>query len=385
MKILLLSCNTGEGHNSAAAAIREQFEACGDTCVTCDALALESKGVSKLISTGHSLLYKHFPDLFEKGYKSEEQKPVKIPDSLLAKAAKRLNVMLCAEAFDAIISTHVFGGLIVSLMKETYGCTIPNYLVATDYTCSPYFNCCDFDRIFIPHPELTAEFLENGIPESKLVTSGIPIRQTYVHIKSREQARSELDLPMHSKIVLAASGSIGCGPLEQVCMELLDRLPPDGFLVVICGHSASTYSKLKVSLDPARCRVVGFTDRMADYMAAADVYLTKAGGISTTEALVAKMKIVLMDAIQGCETHNFAFLTRRRLATGAKEPKHIADLVMDALNHAAPQGDIWFSANSAARIYEEVAGEVRRRSAFQTKTQQILLIDGRASQEALYG
>lgn len=67
MKVLILSANTGQGHNSCAAAIKEVFEEHGDECEICDALALISKGASEFASNWHTQIYRHFPGAFRWG------------------------------------------------------------------------------------------------------------------------------------------------------------------------------------------------------------------------------------------------------------------------------------------------------------------------------
>ena len=73
MKALILSCNTGQGHNSCSAAIKECFEAHGTVCDVTDALGFISQGVSKFISKGHVFVYRHMPWLFRRGYRYSER------------------------------------------------------------------------------------------------------------------------------------------------------------------------------------------------------------------------------------------------------------------------------------------------------------------------
>ena len=68
MKILILSCNTGEGHNSCARAISEELERKGDWGYIADGLAFLSTGTSKFVSGWHTRLYRYFPRLYGKGY-----------------------------------------------------------------------------------------------------------------------------------------------------------------------------------------------------------------------------------------------------------------------------------------------------------------------------
>ena len=83
MRFLILSCNTGEGHNSAAKAVKEYFESFGDECDIKDALAFWSPEKSKIISKGHVFIYRKMPKLFGVSYRYEENHPPKEGDESL--------------------------------------------------------------------------------------------------------------------------------------------------------------------------------------------------------------------------------------------------------------------------------------------------------------
>lgn len=134
---MILSCNTGAGHNSAASAIREELELHGDTCTCMDALRLESAEFSKLVCTVHALTYRHAPKLYGKGYEKEEDGTISWVGRLLTPAAQKLHAVLRAEAFDAVICVHAFAALIVTELRKLYRDLLPAFFVATDY------HCCD--------------------------------------------------------------------------------------------------------------------------------------------------------------------------------------------------------------------------------------------------
>lgn len=73
MHVLILSCNTGQGHNSTANAIKEHFAKRGAQCDVCDSLKLISHGVSAFMSKGHTFMYRNLPWLFQWGYRYFEQ------------------------------------------------------------------------------------------------------------------------------------------------------------------------------------------------------------------------------------------------------------------------------------------------------------------------
>ena len=75
MRFLILSCNTGEGHNSCARAIREIWADRGDVCDVADALEFISSGVSHFISGWHVRIYRYMPEVFRCGYGFSEKHP----------------------------------------------------------------------------------------------------------------------------------------------------------------------------------------------------------------------------------------------------------------------------------------------------------------------
>ena len=56
-------------------------------------------------------------------------------------------------------------------------------------------------------------------------------------------------------------------------------------------------------------KVIGFTSDMAEYMKAADLFVTKPGGLSSTEAAVCGIPLIHVAPIPGCETYNARFFS----------------------------------------------------------------------------
>ena len=81
MKVLILSCNTGEGHNSCAAALEEECRHENIPCDTEDALRFISPEVSRFISNWHVRIYRHAPGLFRVGYRAAEEHPEQFHES----------------------------------------------------------------------------------------------------------------------------------------------------------------------------------------------------------------------------------------------------------------------------------------------------------------
>lgn len=375
LRILMLSCNTGEGHNSTAKAIMEVLHARGVESVLVDVLNCLSPSFSKFVCNWHARLYKYAPKLWDAGYRVAERNTAE-PDEttplyeLLALGARKLWQILLDGAYDAIICVHTFSALMMTEVRRSYGSVEPCFFVSTDYSVSPYLEQCAIDGYFIPAEDFVASFVEAGLPGNRLIASGIPVRQEFYRVKDPLEARTELNLPKQGPVVLLMCGSMGCGPIRKLGVELARRLPERGMVVAICGNNEKLYESMQ-EIHAENLRVLGYTTNIADYMSAADLIVTKPGGLSSTEAASKHLPMVLINAVGGCEAKNFERFLQRGYALGSKEPETVLEqtlalaqdperLVQMRRNLAAD-----FSRNSAAIIADRVMEAVRRQADLQ--------------------
>lgn len=333
MRVLILSCNTGEGHNSAAKAIAEVLDKRGIEYKIEDALSCFSKMISDLVSKSHIMIYKKAPKVFGAGYRLvENHQPEPGNKSamfeLLEKGGKKLKNMIMDGEYTAVISVHVFAAIMVNKVMEESDLAISTYFVPTDYTCYPFVPECAPDKIFVPHESLIPEFIADGVPKDRLMPCRIPIRQAFFeHIKKNE-ARKALGLPQNKTIVLLACGSMGCGPIKGLTEQLLKECSANTMLVVICGNNKKLYGRInEIAENNYDIKVVGFTTEMSLYMDAADMIVTKPGGLSSTEAATKGLPMIFVNAVPGCETYNLSFYTQGGFGETADSIEGLVELV----------------------------------------------------------
>ncbi len=327
MKFLILTCNTGGGHHSTAAAISEYLESQGMTCVTMDCLDFLSPAKAKLVSEGHVLLYRKAPKLFGVGYRFEENHVPRYMQLQCEACADEFYAAVRQVGCDAVISVHVFPAMIMTAAVRQFGLTLPGYFVATDYTCSPGVACADMRAYFIPHRDLMEEFAQCGVPKDRLVPTGIPVRSCFCRSLPQAEARQRLNLPEHGRLVLLASGSMGAGPVEELAQLLDQTMEPEDHLAVICGTNKKLLEKLQKDKLSGCVRLLGYTREMDLYMDAADLILTKAGGLTTTETVMKRLPVVYINAIPGLEVRNIDFMTAHDCAMTADTAEDLVALV----------------------------------------------------------
>lgn len=324
MNILILSCNTGEGHNAAARAIEECAKKRGHEAYVLDIMSLAGKHTSRIVGGGYVNVAKYMPLLFGFVYQlgrlissAKRKSPVYYANILMA---KYLEAYLEEHETDVIITPHLYPAETITYMKKKGMLSIKAIAVATDYTCIPFWEETNCDYYILPHKDCVEEFRKRGIPEEKLLPFGIPVRGAFEERMEKAQARQKCKLPEEGNLYLIMSGSMGFGKVKLFSKELSMRIEAEDFLVIVCGNNEALKKSLqKRFAGNEQVRIVGFTRHVAEYMSAADVIYTKPGGLSSTEALVKNLPIVHTMPIPGCETKNRSFFRKRGMAVSASE------------------------------------------------------------------
>ena len=332
MKVLILSCNTGQGHNSAGRALIDEFARRGIHADMRDALAFSSVFASRMVCTIHAKCSLHVPKLLGAGIQvAKLMDATKIDRSPCYLAnmpyAGSLYDYIKQNGYDTIVAPHVFPSEAITriLRKHADAAGLKTYFIGTDYAYPPFLHETELDAYFIPHPDLVDSFAEAGVPREKLVSSGIPVASTFADKVDKQEARAKLGLPAEGKILLVMTGSMGFGNTEALVANLLRRIPKDTHILVMGGNNTRMKERLraKYGKEP-RLRVLDFTKEVSLYMDAADLLFTKPGGLSSTEAAAKGIPFLHTDPIPGWEEDNVRFFHAHGLSEYGKDPEELA-------------------------------------------------------------
>ena len=342
MKILILSCNTGGGHNSAAKAIKEAFDEKGHTCDIMDVLAFGGQKASDLVCDAYIEMVKKTPQLFGKIYEmgnkvgqfNQENGKLRSPVYLINKLyADALEDFIKQNEYNAVVCVHIFAAEAMTNLKKHGRVGIPFYFVATDYYCSPMLEETMPDKIFIAHKDSTFTYLNHGIKPELLLPAGIPVSKRFLTKKDKSEVRAQLGLNASDEVFLLMSGSMGFGDLIDTTRYIFDHGNANTRVIAITGHNEKLYKNLHSEFKKEkRLILIGFTDQVSDYMDASDVLLTKPGGLSSTEALAKGIALVHTAPIPGCESENVQFFTEHHISLCAREPNDAGRLAVDLMN-----------------------------------------------------
>lgn len=329
MKVLILSCNTGEGHNIAGKAMKEALEKEGHKAVMLDYMKLSSDRTSKVVGGAYINIAKYTPHFFYFIYKAalkissdKRKSPVYYSNSLMA---KHLEKYLEKNKFDIILMPHLFPAETMTYMKKKKMLNEKTIAISTDYTCIPFWKETECDAYVIPHERMMDEYIQRGIQKEKLYPLGIPVRQDFYVKEEMRKAKKELNLNTDKPMYLIMSGGMGFGKIQLFTIQLNRQCKNGEQIVVICGNNQKLRSLLEKEFkNKSNVNIIGYTNKISTYMDAADVVYTKPGGLTSTEVIVKNRPLVHTAPIPGCETKNMEFFVEKGMALHSKK---IADQI----------------------------------------------------------
>lgn len=368
-RVLLLSASSGAGHVRAAQALEKAFASRGDCAVEhIDAIQHVSKLFQRVYDKAYISMVRHAPELMGVLYERTDQ-PWQHPRRRLA--LDRLNTapmirLLKRVQPDLCVATHFLPAEIIAWLIAKRKLHAHNAIVVTDYDVHAMWLCRTVDRYYVALDEAAEYLARIGVPRDKLRVSGIPIDPLFAKPIDRVETRRTLDLDPTATMILVSAGGYGIGPVEQLVNDLL-ALQRSWQIVAIAGKAEKVRKRLeeisrnagKLPSGAPRLVPVGFTTEMDKYMAAADLLVGKAGGLTTSEALARALPMALIEPIPGQEERNADHLLEAgaaircnnlpaaawKIAVLLDDPARLARMRDDARNMAKP--------NAAAIIAED--------------------------------
>lgn len=361
MNILILSCDTGGGHNTAGLAVLEELRRRGHHAELIDPFHLSQNRIAQNVGSCYVKLVQRRPRLFGFAYRLGmivTKLPFKSP---VYYANKRMSDLMAScfaqHPADVLAAPHLFPAEILTSMKKK-GIPCPKSIfIATDYACIPFTEETDCDYYVIPHRTLIKNFARRGIPLSKIKPLGIPVRSSFTAALSKKQAREKLGLSPNLTYDLVAGGSMGAGKVKKLVKYLVLSRRAQEHIIVICGKNDSLKHALSRRFGTAPgITILGFTSEMALYMRACDLLYSKPGGLSSTEAAVTGIPLIHTTPIPGCETANRAFFRRNGMSISAKSTIHQAVLGQRLRKH--PQKAEQMIENQKKHISKDAASRI---------------------------
>jgi len=325
-KALIFYISRYSGHYHAAKAIEEGLkEVWGDIdTMMINALSYTSPLLGTIINKAYLEVIKKKPEVWGQIYDNPEvmEKTRKARETLQKFNMSKIEKLLEEYSPDVVFCTQAFPCGMVANYKKKSGKDIFLVGVLTDYAPHSYWIHDEVDFYIAPSSETTELLERKGVSSPKIKSLGIPVDPKFRRTHDVGRIKKDLGFPEKNPTILFMGGSQGLGSMEEVVKALL-RDPKHSYrLLVVTGSNKRLYSKMK-RLGGKRyadnIRVMSYVENIDELMEAADIIVTKAGGMTVSEAMVKKLPMLISDPIPGHERMNTDFLVKNGAAVEVED------------------------------------------------------------------
>jgi processive 1,2-diacylglycerol beta-glucosyltransferase len=311
MRLLIISTGAGTGHVQAAAALEEaaRRDRPDVEVRNVDALDHGTQLLRDLYDRSYVLMANRIPRLWGFLYHRSETRRRRPPTARVLSFLDRHNARGLLSLVrrwrpDRIVTTHFLPASALSRYAE-----VPLDVVVTDFLLHTFWLQPRVRRYYVATEDAREALVRRGIPRERIGPHGIPVSGRFLRAPSRAEARRTLSLPEDAPVVLAMGGGFGRRGLPDVVAPALAS-SADVRVLAVAGRN----EKMKAALarrfgESGRVRILGFVDDIEVLMAAADLVVTKPGGLTTSEALTVGRPLVLTAPVPGQEERNARWLT----------------------------------------------------------------------------
>jgi len=316
-RILVLSASVGAGHLRAAEAVAAALGELAPeaTVENLDVLDYTNTTFRRLYGKSYLDLVNRAPhflgyfyDLLDRA-PSAEKKRDRLRLLVEKLNLRRLLGILRSGKWDIVVNTHFLPAELIASLRRKGEIQLPHLTVTTDFETHRLWVNQPCDHYFTATDEGAANLEHWGVPAGDITVSGIPIHPVFRRGKDRAECLHRHGLVGDRPVVLQLAGGFGVGPVEALFQCLLAIEQPLE-LVVVAGRNEELQARLKGIPVPQRHRatVLGYTTVMDELMTAADIVVSKPGGLTTSEALACGAAMVVVNPIPGQESRNSDFL-----------------------------------------------------------------------------
>lgn len=345
LKILILSAPIGSGHRMAAAALEEALLRLENVeVVQGNVFDFFPSAIGKVFLKFYETVLAVCPWLYALSYRWSNQGGGSLwMRNQLNGILLRLGKTFIEEVKpDAVFSTHATPTGILSLYKQKYDSSLWLGVVVTDFTVHRWLVCPGVDAYFLADEKLFGQ-IDSAAGRSEtqpaLYGWGIPVRGRFTEKQEpatiRREVRDRFGWSAGAFVCLLAGGGGGMLPMEEIVKSLQNEKFKDIYVVAVTGHNDGLckklealqkgFSKTESDESTSRLAVLGFTDEMPQLMQAADVVITKAGGVSLAECLECGANILIYHPLPGQEQGNTVFLQQEYGAAAVTDLRQLDD------------------------------------------------------------
>lgn len=310
----MFSAAFGKGHLRAAEAIIEgiRIKEPSTEFIHLDFGDFLNKRINSIIKVIYGEIIKHIPKFWGRiYYKTSKVQPESLSQRLLNRLG-RSDFLKYIQLYkpDFIVCTYPTVSSVLAQLRLDQILHVPVITIITDYTVHSHWVHLGVDQYIVACAEVKASLMSWGIKAQRIQVTGIPVSPKFEGEMDRRQINAKLGLVSDLPTFLLMGGSYGVlKSAKRICKKLADS-PVPVQTIIVCGENEKLYQSLEEVIAQARNPMVrfGYVHNIEELMSVSDLIITKAGGLTVSEALTKHLPLVIYKPIPGQENENAHFV-----------------------------------------------------------------------------
>lgn len=289
LRVLIITASVGAGHDLPAQALGRQFARESPGCEVHIEDGLDHLGplVSTVSHRAPRVVFFRSEWIWDAGFWLFARFP---PTRWLSQRAlyrfERTSLRALIEGLrpDVVVSTWPITTEVLAQMRRRGEIGVPVVASITDISALRYWAAPGVDLHIVTYPESEAEIRHICGADARIASVHGMTRPEFLEPRSRAAARATLGLPEDGPVVLVSGGGWGVGDVAGA-VEAALAVTTVRTVVCLCGRNEALADDLRARWgDDPRVRLEGFTDKVSDFMAAANAIVHSTGGNTILEA-----------------------------------------------------------------------------------------------------
>jgi len=339
LRVLVFSAAFGNGHLRAAEAVIEGIliKHPSAKIIHLDFGDFLNQRINTIIKNVYSEIIKYIPKLWGRlYYKTAKVQPRSKSQHFLNQLG-RSEFLKYIQVFkpDFIVCTYPTVSSILAQLRLEQLFQVPVITVITDYTVHSHWVHQGVDGYVVACTEVRESLVSWGIKAQRIHVTGIPVSPKFEGEMDRGHIITKLGLKSDLTTFLVMGGSYGVlKSAKRICKKLADSLVPVQ-AIIVCGKNKKLYLSLEEVIAQGRNLMIRFefVDNVEELMSVSDLIITKAGGLTVSEALTKHLPLVIYKPIPGQEEENAHFVQRIGAGCVAGNEEELGQLLNRFLRH----------------------------------------------------
>ncbi len=327
--VLIFYISRFSGHFHAASAIETALNMSGRNIQVkkINALDYTNPILGKILNRAYIEIIKKKPELWGHIYDNPEfLKRTKTAREVLHRYnMSKIRKLIEKEKPDVVFCTQAFPCGMVADYKRSKNSQLKLIGVLTDHAPHSYWIYDEVDKYVVPSKDIIQKLVKKNVPEKKILPLGIPIDPKYLKRYSKKEVIKKFGFREDAPVILVMGGTQGLGAMEDVVKSVVNDKEHAYQLIIVSGNNKRLRRKLAKyeRANPLRVKILPYVDNIDELMDGADMIVTKAGGMTTSEAMAKELPILIVKPIPGHEKMNADYLAEKGAAIEVKDIREV--------------------------------------------------------------